>query len=32
LERFFHASGVDLLGVEVIRIQGQVDFAYKLLR
>lgn len=32
LEDFFRASGVDLLGVEVIRILGQVDFAYKLRR
>lgn len=32
LEDFFLASGVELLGVELIRIQGQVDFAYKLRR
>lgn len=32
LEEFFQASEVQLLGVEVIRIQGQVDFAYKLRR
>ncbi|MNF75295.1 hypothetical protein D3C84_573570 [compost metagenome] len=32
LEEFFQASEVELLGVEVIRIQGQVDFAYKVRR
>jgi competence protein CoiA len=32
LEEFFQASDVELLGVEVIRIQGQVDFAYKVRR
>lgn len=32
LEDFFQASEVELLGVEVIRIQGQVDFAYKVRR
>lgn len=32
LEEFFQSSEVELLGVEVIRIQGQVDFAYKVRR
>lgn len=32
LESFFHASGVEILSVEVIRVQGQMDFAYRLRR
>lgn len=32
LEAHFRASGVELLGIEVIRTPGQVDFAYKLRR
>lgn len=32
LESFFQASGVEILGVEVIRVQGQMDFAYRLRR
>lgn len=32
LECFFQASGVEILGVEVIRVQGQMDFAYRLRR
>ena len=32
LESFFHASGVEILSVEVLRVQGQMDFAYRLRR
>lgn len=32
LEAYFRASGIELLGIEVIRAAGQVDFAYKLRR
>ncbi len=32
LEHFFNASGVEVLGIEVIRVRGRMDFAYRLRR
>ena len=32
LEHFFNASGVEVLCIEVIRVRGRMDFAYRLRR